>query len=253
MNRNTRLLIVVGIAVLVAALATYGVVVAIVKNAPVPDPTIEVVVATKVFNPMRKGPNIGGLSRKAIMAEIDHSLRRLGTDYVDLYQIHRWDPDTPIEETMEALHDLVKAGKVRFLGLSEAAPDTVRRACAVHPISALQNEYSLWTRNPEIAVLQACRELGVAFVAFSPLARGYLTAAVLTFAHTLGEFGVVLMVGGNIPGETRVLSIALYDYVESLQFAEAHRLAAGLVVFSLVLLFLLYRRDRRDLDIYGKG
>jgi aryl-alcohol dehydrogenase-like predicted oxidoreductase len=109
------------------------------------------------------------------------SLRRLGVDVIDLYYQHRVDPKVPIEETVGAMAELVRAGKVRYLGLSEAAPATIRRACAVHPISALQTEYSLWTRDPEDGVLQACRELGVGFVAYSPLGRGFLTGAIRRF------------------------------------------------------------------------
>ena len=106
----------------------------------------------------------------------EDSLRRLRTDRIDLYYLHRWDRKVPIEDSVGALADLVAAGKVRAIGLSEVSAATLRRAHAVHPISALQNEYSLWSRNAEIASLQACRELGVAFVAFSPIARGFLTA-----------------------------------------------------------------------------
>lgn len=104
----------------------------------------------------------------------EDSLRRLQTDVIDLYYLHRWDKSVPIEDSVGALADLVRAGKIRSIGLSEVSAATLRRAHAVHPIAALQTEYSLWTRNPEIAVLDACRELGVAFVAFSPLARGFL-------------------------------------------------------------------------------
>jgi aryl-alcohol dehydrogenase-like predicted oxidoreductase len=109
------------------------------------------------------------------------SLRRLGVETIDLYYQHRVDPETPIEDTVGAMAELVKQGKVRFLGLSEAAPATIRRACAVHPISALQNEYSLWTRDPEDGVLAACRELGVGFVAYSPLGRGFLSGEIKRF------------------------------------------------------------------------
>jgi aryl-alcohol dehydrogenase-like predicted oxidoreductase len=104
----------------------------------------------------------------------DDSLKRLKTEVIDLYYLHRWDRQVPIEDSVGALSDLVRAGKVQAIGLSEVSAETLRRAHAVHPIAALQTEYSLWTRNPEIAVLQACRELGTAFVAFSPLARGFL-------------------------------------------------------------------------------
>ena len=105
----------------------------------------------------------------------DASLRRLGVEHIDLYYLHRVDSDTPIEETVGAMGKLVEAGKVRHLGLSEAAPDTIRRAHAVHPISALQTEYSLWTRDPETEVLPTVHELGIGFVPYSPLGRGFLT------------------------------------------------------------------------------
>jgi len=108
----------------------------------------------------------------------DASLRRLGVDVIDLYYQHRVDPDVPIEETVGAMAGLVRAGKVRHLGLSEAAPATIRRAHAVHPIAALQSEYSLWTRDPEPEVLPTVRELGIAFVAYSPLGRGFLTGEI---------------------------------------------------------------------------
>jgi aryl-alcohol dehydrogenase-like predicted oxidoreductase len=106
------------------------------------------------------------------------SLQRLGLDHIDLYYQHRVDPDTPIEETVGAMGELVAAGKVRFLGLSEAAPETIRRAHAVHPISALQSEYSIWAREPEAAILPTLRELGIGFVPYSPLGRGFLTGKV---------------------------------------------------------------------------
>ncbi len=106
----------------------------------------------------------------------EDSLRNLQTEVIDLYYLHRWDKQVPVEESIGALADLVREGKVRAIGLSEVSAQTLRRAHAVHPIAAVQTEYSLWTRNPEIAVLAACRELGAAFVAFSPLARGFLTA-----------------------------------------------------------------------------
>ena len=114
---------------------------------------------------------------EAIRRNCEDSLRRLQTDVIDLYYLHRWDKQVPIEDSVGAMSDLVRAGKVRALGLSEVSAATLRKAHAVHPISALQTEYSLWTRNPEIAVLEACRELDAAFVAFSPVARGFLCDA----------------------------------------------------------------------------
>ncbi|MCW3055062.1 MAG: aldo/keto reductase [Chthonomonadales bacterium] len=108
----------------------------------------------------------------------DASLQRLGVEVIDLYYQHRVDPNVPIEETVGAMKELVEAGKVRFLGLSEAAPQTIRRAHAVHPIAALQTEYSLWSRDPEDAILPTCRELGIGFVPYSPLGRGFLTGQI---------------------------------------------------------------------------
>jgi aryl-alcohol dehydrogenase-like predicted oxidoreductase len=102
-------------------------------------------------------------------------LKRLGTEYIDLYYQHRVDPNTPIEETVGALAELVQEGKIRYIGLSEAGANTLRRAVKVHPITALQSEYSLWTRDPEEEILPTCRELGIGFVAYSPLGRGFLT------------------------------------------------------------------------------
>jgi aryl-alcohol dehydrogenase-like predicted oxidoreductase len=111
---------------------------------------------------------------EAIRQNCEDSLSRLGTDVIDLYYLHRWDKQVPIEDSVGAVSDLVRAGKVRSIGLSEVSATTLRKAHAVHPIAALQTEYSLWTRNPEIAVLKACEALGVTFVAFSPVARGFL-------------------------------------------------------------------------------
>jgi aryl-alcohol dehydrogenase-like predicted oxidoreductase len=114
---------------------------------------------------------------EAIRRNCEDSLKRLQTDVIDLYYLHRWDKKVPIEDSVGAMSDLVRAGKVRAIGLSEVSAPTLRKAHAVHPISALQTEYSLWTRNPEIAVLEACREIGATFVAFSPVARGFLCDA----------------------------------------------------------------------------
>ena len=137
----------------------------------------DVVLATKFGNMRSEDGKYLGISGKPdyVRRACDDSLQRLGVDVIDLYYQHRVDPETPIEDTVGAMADLVAAGKVRFLGLSEAAPATIRRAHAVHPITALQTEYSLWSREPEDALLPTCRELGIGFVAYSPLGRGFLT------------------------------------------------------------------------------
>lgn len=140
----------------------------------------EVVIATKVFNRMRPDPNGRGLSRKAIMTEIDHSLRRLGTDYVDLYQIHRWDYDTPIEETMEALHDVVKAGKARYIGASSMFAWQFAQSLSVSELHgwtrfvSMQNHYNLIYREEEREMIPLCLDQGIGIVPWSPLARGFL-------------------------------------------------------------------------------
>jgi len=141
----------------------------------------QVVLATKVHGRMRPGPNGAGLSRAAIMLEIDNSLRRLGTDYVDLYQIHRWDPTVPIEETMEALHDVVKAGKARYLGASSmwawqfAQAQFVAELNGWTPFVSMQDHYNLIYREEEREMLPFCADLGLAVIPWSPLARGRLT------------------------------------------------------------------------------
>jgi aryl-alcohol dehydrogenase-like predicted oxidoreductase len=143
-----------------------------------------VVIATKfgiVRDPAR--PEYRGISGKPdyVNKACEDSLRRLGVDVIDLYYQHRVDPDTPIEETVNAMAELVRKGKVRFLGLSEAGAETIRRAHAVHPITALQSEYALWTRDPEKEVLGVCREFGIALVPYSPLGRGFLTGQIKRF------------------------------------------------------------------------
>jgi aryl-alcohol dehydrogenase-like predicted oxidoreductase len=138
----------------------------------------QVVLATK-FGIVRDpaDPNVRGVNGKPeyVKRSCEASLRRLGIDYIDLYYQHRVDPNTPIEETVGAMAELAREGKVRHIGLSEASPQTLRRAAKVHPVTALQSEYSLWTRDPEDEVLATCRELGIGFVAYSPLGRGFLT------------------------------------------------------------------------------
>jgi len=131
----------------------------------------------------QKNPTARGVSGKPeyVKSSVEGSLKRLGVDVIDLYYLHRVDPDTPIEETVGAMSDLVKEGKIKGIGLSEASAKTLRRGHSVHPITALQTEYSLWTREPEDEVLQTCKELGIAFVAYSPLGRGFLTGQIKKF------------------------------------------------------------------------
>lgn len=144
----------------------------------------EVVLATK-FGIVRGLHAVPGVSAQTVNGRPDYvksacegSLRRLGVDHIDLYYLHRVDPETPIEDTVGAMKELVGAGKVRHIGLSEAAPETIRRAHAVHPLTALQSEYSLWSRDPEDGVLQTLRELDIGLVAYSPLGRGFLSGAI---------------------------------------------------------------------------
>ena len=148
----------------------------------------EVVLATKFGNVRAPDGAFLGVNGRPeyVAAACDASLRRLGVDQIDLYYQHRVDPKVPIEETVGAMARLVEAGKVRYLGLSEASAATIRRAQAVHPIAALQSEYSLWTRDVEDEILPTCRELGIGFVAYSPLGRGFLTGAI-TNVRTLAE------------------------------------------------------------------
>ncbi len=141
----------------------------------------EVQLATK-FGFMSGGVRRIDSSPATIRSAIEGSLSRLGTDYVDLYYQHRVDPGTPIEETVGTLAELVTEGKVRHIGLSEAGPETIRRAHAVHPVTALQSEYSLWTRDPEAEILPLVRELGIGFVPYSPLGRGFLTGQIRSTA-----------------------------------------------------------------------
>ena len=160
----------------------------------------EVVIATKVHGPMRRGRNAGGLSRKAILTEVDHSLRRLGTDYIDLYQIHRWDPRTPIEETMEALHDVVKAGKVRYIGASSMYAWQFAKSLFVAErhgwtrFVSMQNHYNLLNREEEREMLPLCRDQRIAVIPWSPLARGRLTRDwdAVTERSETDEFGKTL-------------------------------------------------------------
>jgi len=140
----------------------------------------KVVIATKFGTYQNSTDGAYGIDGSAanVRASVEGSLTRLGTDYIDLYYQHRMDRNTPIEETVGALAELIAEGKIRGYGLSEAAPDTIRRAHAVHPVTALQTEYSLWSRDPEIEILPVVRELGIGFVPYSPLGRGFLTGSI---------------------------------------------------------------------------
>jgi aryl-alcohol dehydrogenase-like predicted oxidoreductase len=149
----------------------------------------------------------------------DASLKRLGVDHVDLYQLHRVDPATPIEDSVGAMAALVKAGKTRFIGLSEASAATLRRAHAVHPLASVQTEYSLWTRDPEDEVLAACRELGVGFLAYSPLGRGFLTGQIKTFADLAADD--YRRFSPRFQGENFQKNLALVAKVEELARAKA--------------------------------
>ena len=153
-------------------------------------------------------------SPEAVRRSIEGSLRRLGFDHVDLYYLHRVDPDTPIEETVGAMAELVAEGKVRHLGLSEAAPETLRRAAAVHPIAALQSEYSLWSREPEDEILPACRELGIGFVPYSPLGRGFLSGAIRSIDDL--EADDYRRHSPRFQGEDFDRNLALVDRIEEL-------------------------------------
>ncbi|MCB1891912.1 MAG: aldo/keto reductase [Rhodocyclaceae bacterium] len=173
----------------------------------------------------------------------DESLQRLQTEVIDLYYLHRWDKQVPIEDSVAALAELVRAGKVRMIGLSEVSATTLRKAHAVHPVAALQSEYSLWTRNPEIATLDACRELGVAFVAFSPLARAYLTGTLTDPERQIEEKDI----------RRRMPRFEPDNYAKNLALlAEYRRIAddAGCTPAQLALAWLLAKGDH-ILPIFG--
>jgi aryl-alcohol dehydrogenase-like predicted oxidoreductase len=166
-----------------------------------------------------------------VRSSVEGSLQRLGIETIDLYYQHRVDPKTPIEETVGAMSRLVEEGKVRFLGLSEAAPQTLERACRVHPITALQTEYSLWSREPEVEILPTCRKLGVAFVAYSPLGRGFLTGAI----QSPEDFAADDFRRQNprFQGENFARNLALVEKVK--QLAEEAGVSAGQLALAWVL------------------
>ncbi|MDA3625618.1 aldo/keto reductase [Saccharopolyspora sp. WRP15-2] len=205
-------------------------------------PREEVVIATKVRNRMRPGPNGAGLSRRAILAEIDNSLRRLGTDYVDLYQIHRWDYDTPIEETMEALHDVVKAGKARYIGASSMhtwqfakAQFTAERNGWTRFVT-MQNHYNLLYREEEREMLPFCADQGVGSIPWSPLARGRLTRPwdVSTARSETDEFGKTLYLDSDRTIVERLQEISGKRGVPAAQLALAWLLRKPVVSAPIV-------------------
>jgi len=201
----------------------------------------KVMIATKFgfrLNPEKKGPEaMGGLdSRPEHVREVtEASLKRLGVDVIDLLYQHRLDPEVPIEDTVGAMADLVTEGKVRALGLSEVGVETLRRAHAVHPISALQSEYSLWTRDPEGDILDTCRELGIGFVPFSPLGRGFLTGTIRKpedfgaddFRHNIPRFSA----------ENMAANAALVTILEEMAARK------GATAAQLALAWVLHRGD----------
>ncbi len=203
----------------------------------------QMVIATK-FGNMRRidGVNLGICGKPDyVKSACEMSLRRLNIDVIDLYYQHRVDPEVPIEDTVGAMADLVKAGKVRAIGLSEAAPNTIRRAHAVHPISALQTEYSLWSREPEDEILGVCRELGITFVAYSPLGRGFLT-------------GQIKSIDDLAPDDTRRMfpRFNAENFPKNLQVVEAIRAIAaekGATPAQLALAWVMAQSKSTGVDI----
>ena len=202
----------------------------------------EYVIATK-FNRRMDGAVPGDMSSVGpqdgsadhVRSSIEGSLRRLHTDYVDLYYQHRVDPNVPIEETVGAMAELVTEGKIRHIGLSEAAADTIRRANAVHPIAAVQTEYSLWSRDPEDRVLPTCRELGIGFVPYSPLGRGFL-AGRFTSPDELDE-GDFRRTGPRFTGDNLQVNLRLADKVKEIAAEK------GVTPAQLAIAWLLAQGD----------
>jgi aryl-alcohol dehydrogenase-like predicted oxidoreductase len=202
----------------------------------------EIVLATKVYSRMRPGPNGAGLSRKSIMAEIDHSLRRLGTDYVDLYQIHRWDRTTPIEETLEALHDVVKAGKARYIGASSMYAWQLAKALHTSEHNGwtrfvtMQNHYNLIYREEEREMLPLCADEGIGVIPWSPLARGRLTRDwdSTSARSQTDEFGKTLYLETDRVVVERVAEIAEQRGVSRAQVGLAWLLSKSTVTAPIV-------------------
>jgi 1-deoxyxylulose-5-phosphate synthase len=205
-------------------------------------PREEVVLATKVFNPMRSGPNSAGLSRKAIFAEVDASLRRLRTDYIDLYQIHRYDYGTPLEETLEALHDVVKSGKVRYIGASSMHAWQFTKALYLADLHgwtrfvSMQNHYNLLYREEEREMLPVCADQGIGVIPWSPLARGRLTRPwdAVTARTDTDEFGKSLYRSEDEAVVERVLSVAAKRGLSPAQIALAWLLRNPAVTSPIV-------------------
>lgn len=193
-----------------------------------------VIIATKFGNVRGSDGSFKGVNGKPeyVRSCCDASLKRLGVDTIDLYYQHRVDPNTPIEETVGAMAELVQAGKVRYLGLSEAASATIRRAMAVHPISALQTEYSLWSREPESEILPTCRELGIGFVSYSPLGRGFLTGKIKSL-DTLSEGDYRAGLYPRLQGDNLQQNLELVEQIE--QMAAAKGIKAGQLALAWVL------------------
>jgi aryl-alcohol dehydrogenase-like predicted oxidoreductase len=189
----------------------------------------EIVLATKFGNVRSADGKFLGISGRPeyVQQACEASLQRLGMEVIDLYYQHRVDPDVPVEETVGAMAELVRQGKVRFLGLSEAAPATIRRAAKVHPIAALQTEYSLWSRDPEAEIIPTCRELGIGFVPYSPLGRGFLTGKYRSEADL--EENDFRRSTPRFQGENLARNLALVDRVEKIA-AEKKCTAAQLAL-----------------------
>jgi aryl-alcohol dehydrogenase-like predicted oxidoreductase len=193
----------------------------------------EAVIATKfgiVRDPENPAKRAVNGRPEYVHQSCDGSLTRLGVDHIDLYYQHRVDPDTPIEETVGAMAELVQQGKVRFLGLSEAAPATLRRAHAVHPISALQTEYSLWSRDPEVEILPTLRELGIGFVPYSPLGRGFLTGTMRSLDELDGSD--FRRHQPRFQGDNLAHNMAIVEVVE--QLAQAKGCTPGQIALAFV-------------------
>jgi aryl-alcohol dehydrogenase-like predicted oxidoreductase len=195
----------------------------------------EVFLATKFANVRTKdNPNVWTVNGKPeyVQAACDASLKRLGVEYIDLYYQHRVDPETPIEETVGAMAELVRAGKVKYLGLSEASPATIRRAHKTHPITALQTEYSLWERHAEKDILPTVRELGIGFVPYSPLGRGFLTATIMK-PSDLGDKDARAQRFPRFTGEAFDKNLILVERVRTI--AERRNVKAGQLALAWVL------------------